>query len=295
MSGSHVLVGVDGGKAAELALEWAAAEAARGMGVLRIVNVVDPTAYVVYALAPSSVGVMGLAEEQGERVLEEARASVRALAPDVRVDTLQLRGPRVPLLEAQAREAALLVLGAHEAPFAHGGLGSLTLHATAHADCPVVVVRGTGAEPGAGARVVVGVDGSELSLDAVRFAMDQADRTGSDLEVVYAITTPRELWVYEDFRTDILEEGRRWVSESLAGERERCPGVRIHERILASHPVPALLEAATGARLLVVGSHGRGRFAGMLLGSVGHAVLRQADCPVAVVRRRSRRSDTRPE
>ncbi|MFD0487440.1 universal stress protein [Saccharopolyspora spinosporotrichia] len=71
----------------------------------------------------------------------------------------------------------------------------------------------------------------------------------------------------------------------LAGYRERYPEVSVHQEVATSQPAAeALLTAAENADLLIVGTHGRGTFRATLLGSVSHAVVHYAPCPVAVVR-----------
>lgn len=284
MDTAVVLVGVDGGKAAERALAWAVEEAQRRGAVLRIVHVLDPLAQPLHQVGPVPPGVLHEAEQQSQAVLDGARATAAELAPRLPVEALRLRGPRVPTLLQEAERASIVVIGTHEGLFARG-VGSVATHLTGHAPCPVVVVPERGSEPQEPRRVVVGVDGSPLSLAAVDFAADRASLDGAELVVVSAVKNPDELWLYgEDHRQDLVARARLRLSESVAGQRERHPDVAIDERVVVAHPVPALLEAAEGARLLVVGSHGRGRFAGMLLGSVSQALLRRAPCPVAVVR-----------
>ncbi|RJK97620.1 universal stress protein [Vallicoccus soli] len=280
----RVTVGVDGGGTGAHALDWAVQEASRRRVPLRLVNVADLAAHEA-ALAPVPGAFYGLLLEQGRKALEQAQAHVAAVAPDLRVEVVERRGGRVPELVEESGRSAVLVLGAHESLVGARGVGSLVTHLAARSRCPLVVVRsplpaGTGPQ-----RVVVGVDGSACSLDAVPFAAEQASAAGALLQVVMAVTAPLELWVHEDFRTQLVQEARCWVSESVAGVRERHPDVRVEECVVAAHPVPALVDAGRGARLLVVGSHGRGAFAGMLLGSVSRAVLRRAECPVAVARR----------
>ena len=83
--------------------------------------------------------------------------------------------------------------------------------------------------------------------------------------------------------TQIAAQEEALLSESLAGWREKYPEVHVDQRSVRSDPVVELLEQARTARLLVVGSRGRGGFKGMLLGSVSQRVLKRATCPVAVV------------
>lgn len=137
---------------------------------------------------------------------------------------------------------------------------------------------------------MVGVDGSEISSAAVDFAYDFADRHGRELVAVHAWTDlpmhamePVRGWA-EDWE-DIRRRGQRLLGESLAGHAERHPGVVVRRTVSLGRPARALLDAADdGAALLVVGSHGRGTLGRLLLGSVSHAMIYHAPCPVAVVR-----------
>src|SRR6185503_19830498 len=74
------------------------------------------------------------------------------------------------------------------------------------------------------------------------------------------------------------------VGELLAGWHEEYPDVEVRRHLVRGHPVRTLVEEARGAEMLVVGSRGRGGFSGLLLGSVSNGVLREATCPVAVIR-----------
>ena len=82
----------------------------------------------------------------------------------------------------------------------------------------------------------------------------------------------------------MTEQARREVEQALRPWREKHPDVIVQTQIRGGHPVPALLSASRRAQLVVVGSRGRGEFLGMLLGSVGAALIREADCPVIISR-----------
>jgi len=82
----------------------------------------------------------------------------------------------------------------------------------------------------------------------------------------------------------------RVLAEALAGWSEKYPDVQVMSRLVRDHPARALMEEAMGAALLVVGSHGRGRFAEMVLGSVGQVVLRHASASIAIVRNQESRN-----
>lgn len=136
------------------------------------------------------------------------------------------------------------------------------------------------------ARIVVGVDGSESSLHALEWAARQAELTGDVLEVIatwewppnygWAVPLP-EGW---DPQADVT----RVLTDICDRLHQAHPAVNLRPRVVEGHPAPVLVEASSGAALLVVGSRGHGEFAGMLLGSVSEHCVAQAHCPVVVVR-----------
>jgi nucleotide-binding universal stress UspA family protein len=139
--------------------------------------------------------------------------------------------------------------------------------------------------PGRG-RIVVGVDGSSSSLDALAWAARQADLTGSSLEIVMTWEWPSSYgWavpVPDDF--DPEEDVRTALEAVVTGVRAGHPEVSIDRRVVSGHPAPILVEASKGAELLVVGSRGHGEFVGMLIGSVSEYCATNAHCPVLVHR-----------
>ncbi|MDC2946504.1 universal stress protein [Streptomyces heilongjiangensis] len=135
--------------------------------------------------------------------------------------------------------------------------------------------------------LVVGVDGSDSSLDAVDWAVDEAARLGLPLRLVHASMWERYEGRRPSFGTDRPAE--EVMAEHIAAScaeraRLRDPEVRLSSEVLPEDAVSALLHAAHASSLLVTGSRGRGGIAGMLLGSVGLAVAARAVCPVVVVR-----------
>ncbi|WP_329461979.1 universal stress protein [Streptomyces sp. NBC_01431] len=135
--------------------------------------------------------------------------------------------------------------------------------------------------------LVVGVDGSDSSLDAVDWAVDEAARHGLPLRLVYA-----SLWErYEGGRPSFsaarpAEEVMAEHITASCAERARLrnPAVAVSAEVLPEDAVSALLREGHEAAALVTGSRGRGQLAGMLLGSVGLTVAARAVCPVIVVR-----------
>jgi nucleotide-binding universal stress UspA family protein len=133
---------------------------------------------------------------------------------------------------------------------------------------------------------VLGIDGSPASELATAIAFDEASRRGVELIAVHA-------WCDADV-SDIPSiewsaqqaVGEEALAERLAGWPERYPDVVVDRRIVFDRPARHLLDAAESSQLVVVGSHGRGGFSGMLLGSVSTAVAQAAHVPVIVARQR---------
>ena len=134
--------------------------------------------------------------------------------------------------------------------------------------------------------IVVGVDGSEASLDALRWAAQQAQLTGASLDVVTAWEYPTAFgWappIPADWNPEA--EARLDLAESVERTLGKTPSVNVRQVVVEGHPAPALLAAAEHADLLVVGSRGHGAFVGMLVGSVSEHCVSHATCPVVVVR-----------
>lgn len=134
------------------------------------------------------------------------------------------------------------------------------------------------------AKVVVGVDGSEASRAAVRWAASEAQLRGADLVAV-------EAWEFSPliFAADVpvaLDELRTSVTEHLAEivAAEVPAGLAVRQLVVEQAPVPALLGQCDADDVLVVGSRGRGGFTGLLLGSVSQQLAQHATCPVVIVR-----------
>jgi nucleotide-binding universal stress UspA family protein len=139
-------------------------------------------------------------------------------------------------------------------------------------------------------RIVVGVDGSQSSRNALAWAVDEARARGGRVEAVHAWHVPAAAYYgpgvialdagsYETEAKRILDE----VVDSTYAEGLAEPIGRI---VVCGDAARTLLDVAKGADLLVVGSRGHGGFAGLLLGSVGQHCVHHAPCPVVVVRPR---------
>lgn len=296
-----VVVGFDGSQRSRHAARWAAHEAASRGVRLVVVNVIrGPFPEVV--VTPVSMPLPQLVGEQAVRAytkdhLAELAAECAEVAPGIEVDTRAFDGHPAAVLAEAGREALLLVVGSSGATgLARVFAGSVTADLAHHFTGPLVVVRGSeDDDTDDDGRVVVGVDGSEPSDRAVEFAVDHVARHGGVVVGVHATTglpvdamAPGGAWGQglglgldvEQLRTaaDAL------VAQSLAGPLARHPEVRAERGVSRDRPAQALAEHAEHASLRVVGSHGHGPVRRALLGSVSHAMLHHAPCPLAVVR-----------
>lgn len=281
-----VVVGYDGSPAADAACEWAAAEAERRGAKLRLVHV------LALPIAGTPMGIAdGLQTEPlrvaAERLLDKVCRRLRAERPTLSIDVVVEFGGAAPALLEEATEATLVVLGSRGlGEFRDLASGSVSAHVATHAPCPVVVIPPAGT-PGSG--VVVGVDGSELSVDAIDFAFEQAQARNVTLTAVMAWhdpvrTGPGDLLPLVYDVDELREESAALLAESIAGHTEKYPDVVVEQELVRGHPDDVLIDAGRSAELLVVGSRGRGAFRGLLLGSTSRSLVHHAPCPIAVVR-----------
>ncbi|MDA8284033.1 MAG: universal stress protein [Actinomycetota bacterium] len=141
-------------------------------------------------------------------------------------------------------------------------------------------------DPRAG-RIVVGVDGSDASKDALAWAARQAELTGASIQVVTAWHVPMAAYsaaVSVPTGYEFEQQARKVLDATIVAVLGDQPNVQVTTSVVEGHPAPELLAAAAAAELLVVGSRGHGAFTGMLLGSVSEHCVTHAPCPVVVVR-----------
>jgi len=261
----------------QAAVRWAAARAARAGVPLVILHVVDDR----WVAEP--VSWTGILMEKGGELLDIAAGRVRGTVP-VDITTKVLEGSIAGELRRYSGKVSMLVVGSG-APHLGGSLTDRALQIAAAAKCPVAVIGDSATEGGRG--VVVGVDGSEEATQAVAFGAAEADREGQELTVLYAFSPPDRLvdsgLLTENLPRLMEDEERIVLAETISGLREDYPDLVVHQVLeTEKEPAAALVHAAAGAQMLVVGSRGRGGFKRLLLGSTAHTVLTHLPCPTVI-------------
>ncbi|PBC71134.1 nucleotide-binding universal stress UspA family protein [Streptomyces sp. TLI_235] len=279
-----VVVGVDPERPSRMVLGWAADEANRRHLPVRVVEAWKPAPREGSwpRLWPELHERARLLRTAGEHALHEATRFISERHPTLQVSARLIEGDPAEVLNRQAERAMVLVLGSRPLSGVREVFhsGAVTLPLIAHASCPVVVVRDPEHITQQPAYVVVGVDGSRTSQDAVDYAFEAAALRGARLRALYA-WNPSRLSAADEYRVE--QESRRVLAEVAAGRREPYPEVDLRHEVVRGHPVAVLAEASKHALALVVGTRGAGGFTGQLLGSVGQGVLHHARCPVVTV------------
>ncbi|AMU66328.1 universal stress protein [Mycobacteroides abscessus] len=282
---SGVAVGVNGTPSSDAAIRWATQEAAMRNEALTLISVFGMQ-HVHTHDEELREEIYQWRERQAEILLEKALQLAQAV-PDaqakVRTRTHIEYGHPVPGLIEASKNMRMLVVGSrglHQLDRVF--LGSVSTGVLHHARGPVAVIR-DGYDVDRGAPVVLGVDGSPASEAAIAIAFDEASQREAPLIAIHAWGV--RSFFGPDVDPDALEgEAKEILAERLAGWQERYPDVHVVRRVVGELPDQHLIEASTRAQLVVLGSHGRGGFTGMMLGSVSSAVVHGIDAPAIVVR-----------
>jgi nucleotide-binding universal stress UspA family protein len=281
-----IVVGVEDNQAGYRALDWAIDEAARRTRGLRLVHALDWP-----AAADRDLGLRrpddawrDAVRAAGRRVLEVAGEYVHSRRPGIPVEARLVDGVPQRVLRDAAAEASTVVLGSRRLSSVHEALttGSVAVPVTAHARCPVVIVRYPEHLSAAEAQVVVGFDGSEPSERALAWAFDEAARRDATLVAVQACPVPLTP-VAATMAEEAMTDARIALQTTLSRWGAKYPDVPSRSQVAMGHPVRTLADLAGEALCLVVGTRGRGGFVSMLLGSVSHGLIHHARCPLVVV------------
>jgi nucleotide-binding universal stress UspA family protein len=297
----RIVAGVDGSEYSLRALRWAVVEAGRHGAELLAVT--TWTALPPPIASPHVDVNKAVDRQDGASAAEQALQTVVANAiagnPPIVVEIVATEGDPAKLLAEQSRHADLVVVGAR----GRGGiagwlLGSVSQELLRHSICPVAVVRSPDKDKVAAAeeilrsewtRVVVGVDGSDYSKSALRWAAGEAKTHNAELTVASVWTPPPTVdppYGNIAWGTDLEPQLQatavlQTTVEEVLGED---PGLVVGREVRGGNAARVLIDLSEGADALVVGSRGHGGFVGMVLGSVSQHVAAHAATTVVVVR-----------
>ncbi|MPY31189.1 universal stress protein [Streptomyces adustus] len=295
---SPVVVGVDGSPESLTAAAWAAREAERRGRSLHLVHAWD------WHPRHEDREIANAAQRHlARRALRQAAERVRAERPRVRLTEEQMEGPATAALLKAADQADLMVLGSRGLSGFTGFLvGSVAFGVVAKATRPVVLVRpdeeaadehlptsdGEASTDTSYGDVVLAIDLDEACDEVIEFAFEAARLRRTRLRAVHAWHTsgpvglgPGDIGLVTERR-----QGEEWLGFLRAVLQVWCdkyPDVEALATVVEARPTTALVRAATGASLLVVGHRLAERPVGPRTGPVTHAAIHHVGCPVAVV------------
>ena len=284
-----IVVGVDESPAAKVAVRWAARDAELRKIPLTLVHATSPEV----ATWPNVRLPAGLARwnrDHGRRLVDDAFKVAEEATQHggpAEVHTEILPSAAVPTLVDLSKDAEMVVMGCRGSGRWPGRLmGSVSSGLLHYAHCPVAIIHDE--DPlmphPSQAPVLVGIDGSSASELATAIAFDEASRRNVGLIAVHAWSdVDVSEWPGIDWpATQSMAE--EVLAERLAGWQEQYPDVQVSRAVVRDQPARQLVQRSEEAQLVVVGSRGRGGFAGMLVGSVGETVAQMARMPVIVAR-----------
>lgn len=284
-----VVVGVDGSAGSDVAVRWAAREAAMRKLRLTLVHAIATPA-LPWAAAPMPAELYEQQEVDARVIVNDAvriaEDTVKDEGPTEIEGQLFFSGP-VPTLVDMSKDADMVVVGARGLGTVRRVLlGSVATGLIHHAHCPVAVIHHKVSAQSRAARapVLLGIDGSPASEPATAIAFEEASLRGTALVAMHAWSDADMAHVPSMEWSAMQSAADETLAERLAGWQERYPDVSVHRVVVYDRPATHLLDRSESAQLVVVGSHGRGGFAGMLLGSVSTAVAHAVRAPVIVAR-----------
>lgn len=286
-----IVVGVDGSPAAAVALRWAAREAVLRDASLMVVHAIAPSIPTREPGTPVPPGVAQWQKNRGGRIIDDALRIVHQGGDDERppsVDSELVFSGAVSGLVDLSKEAQLVVVGCGGCGGLRGRpLGSISSALIHHAQCPVALIHESDplTADRTDAPVLVGVDGSSSSELATAIAFDEASRRKVGLTVLQACSDAKFLRFPDRQWPAMKAADEDSLAQRLERWRKQFPDVAVQPVVVPDEPARRLLQRSDSAQLVVVGSHGRGGYVGMLVGPVAAAVAQAARIPVIVVRK----------
>ena len=290
----RIVVGYDGSAGAVNALTHAARLANdRGLRLLMIMALphLNPKAPRTARALKLDPDYLTHIKARAQRKLDAAAEQLASQYPHLTTDSALLSADPAGALVEASQDAALVVVGVrgHSAELLSPMLGTVSGSVITHASGPVMVVP-DGIHDMTDGPVVVGLIDAPDALEAGRVAVREAERRNVPLVAMCAWEMAPELSDFGTLMPIDADQEQRELDAMLAALLDPLldghPGVTAERRVVQATPRAALVKASHRASLVVVGSRGLGGFAGLLMGSVSRAVVREADCPVIVVRQR---------
>lgn len=284
-----VTVGLDGSPESLAAARWAADEAERRKLTLRLLH-----AWPLLVPEPTRIPAEMDQNYWAKRIVHNARAELQARHPGLSiVGNLVSDDAQSALLQA-ASESEMIVLGSRGLePVQSYFLGDISMHVVARAERPVVLVRaetheeGPPPTPGTTGGVVVALKLHGPCDDLLEFSFATAAARGMPLRAVHGQSVPLHAhlpWGMDhDVTEEITQDAQKHLSKALRPWREKFPRVEVADSIGLEGPAKAVVRAAEGAGLLVVGRRKHRPGLAPRLGPVATAAIHHARCPVAVV------------
>lgn len=286
----RVIVGVDGTEGSIEALRWAAHEAARRGWPLHVITCAELPVSMEAVLVGANVSgsSMDATVREFGAVNERAVQLARSFGLSIDVTGETVLGSAGYAMVSAAHDEDLVVVGATSHPGRLTDLlGSVATLVAHRAHGPVVVVHGADRRHVAIGRIVVGIDGSAGGEEALLWAVEEAMRSGAELELVHAWSYPYASGrgAGNDPRHEMRLDAMRTLEQAELRAKGFYESIRVHSIVSEDSPANAIIEAGRTADLIVVGTRGRGGFASLMLGSVSRTVVQHATVPVVLLRR----------
>lgn len=288
-TGVRILTGVDGSKESRQAAQWAAARAKQAGGSLEVL--------CAYALPSYTAASMdsGFAVVDNESIKDSAQAVVDQTVSELKQEGLEVSGrieagdPTAILME-ESKSVDLIVVGTRGGGgFTDRLLGATSSALPAHSTCPVVVVPSS-SQPGSFIpveKIVIGIDGSNRSRRSLQAAIKETKLWNAQLTAIEAVPMASSAgvlaWLPAAVDRDAILRDVRKELTSVCEEEIGDENISFRAHALDGSAAALLTEFSTAVDLVVVGTRGKGGFAGVLMGSTSQSVLAHSSCPVMVI------------